>query len=180
MYKRQAVFHRQRAIRLLAVVANGGHLATERACLARCILDHAGVPDVPVGIGSEGQPTSAQPHEFAIERYDEVDRARLLPGERLLARTLAAAPPASLTWVCISSLRDIADLIAANESLFVAKTAMVSIQGGLERDAATGEWRADNSVNNVFGARAHRHACRARTRGRTTRALLTRLARAHR
>lgn len=100
-----AVLHRQRVARLRAVVCNGGMQPRARARLARCILDHVGLRDVPVGVGSEGKPYVAKPHEYAIPGFDEVDASRLLNGAALLAEVLRRARPRSLTVVCISSLR---------------------------------------------------------------------------
>ncbi|KAJ1621397.1 hypothetical protein T492DRAFT_887047 [Pavlovales sp. CCMP2436] len=153
-----AVAHMQGAVQLKAVVANGGMQAVERAKLARCMLDHMGVLDVPVGHGSAGQPYSPQPHEYSIDDYALVDAGRLVVGERLLKQTLSAARPGSLTFVCISSLRDISDLIKADPALFVEKTRTVAIQGGLERDAShPSGWRPDSSVNNGFDLPAAEH-----------------------
>jgi hypothetical protein len=148
-----AVLHRQGALRLLAVVANGGNKARERALLAKCVLSHADVGDVPVGVGSAGTATTAQPHEYALAPVGE-DAVEVEEGPALLRRTVEAAKNRSLTFVCISSLRDLADLICENAALFVKKTESVAIQGGLERDEATGAWRADGSVNNTFDLEA--------------------------
>ena len=53
--------------------------------------------------------------------------------------------------VCVASLRDLADAITSDPELFHAKVAVVAIQGGLERDEQTGNWKPDASVNNLFG-----------------------------
>ena len=148
------VLHRLGAIRFAALVANGGGQALRRAQLARCVLVHVGVADVPVGIGSEGKAYEAQPHEYALEGVDQVPRAALDDGHALLLRTLRAAPPSSLTVCCISSLRDFADVIAAEPTLVLAKVVRLVVQGGLQRVDDASPWRPDSSVNNDFDAAA--------------------------
>ena len=61
----------------------------------------------------------------------------------------------SLTMVCVASLRDLADAITSDPELFVAKVEVVAIQGGMERDEETGNWKPDASVNNLFGESSH-------------------------
>ncbi|KAG8470407.1 hypothetical protein KFE25_008828 [Diacronema lutheri] len=108
------ILHRQKEIKMHAIVANGGHQAERRAKLALCLMDLIGVRDVPVGIGSEGKPYVAQAHD----------------------------------------LRDLADLIAAEPELFVARACEVAVMGGLTRDDAASKWRPDTSVNNGFDHQA--------------------------
>lgn len=246
-----ATMHRRRRLTLRAVVCNGGHQARERARLARCILDHLGEHDIPVGHGSEGKPYAPQPHEvwrasaatrmrerartacnglcaalrgaswactgrvplastavaharprasahplcaaaslrappltlpaarralpprtrraqYAIEGFADVPDSRLAPGGPLILRTLRAAAPGSLTVVCISSLRDLADAMAAEPELVLSRVAQVAVQGGLvwaEGAEGGGRWVPDTSVNN--GARGAR---RERTRAPLRRA----------
>lgn len=126
-----AVLHRLESINLTAVVANGGGQPARRAQLARTVLDHVGVTDVPVGVGSLGTPYVAQPHEYALSGFN--DKASLVDGHALLMRTLRSARNHSLTVCCISSLRDLADVITAEPALVLAKVASLVIQGGLER-----------------------------------------------
>lgn len=146
-----AVAHTRGALTARAVVTNGGGQPVERARLALCALDHIGVRDIPVGAGSEGRPYTPQPHEYALAGQSEVDPSRVLDGGALLRSALDGAVARSLTFVCISSLRDLADLIDADARLFVAKTRMVSIQAGLERRAgAPFGWAPDLSMNNGF------------------------------
>ena len=61
----------------------------------------------------------------------------------------------SLTMVCVASLRDLADAITSDPALFVAKVEVVAIQGGMEHDEETGNWKPDASVNNLFGDSSH-------------------------
>lgn len=148
------VLHKLGRISLLAVVANGGGQPRKRAALARCILNHLGVRDVPVGIGSMGSARSAQPHEFALTGMEEAD-AQLELGPELLLRTLRAAPFRSVRVLLISSLRDFADVIDADAAAVLASVHSVAIQGGLEPDGTRPSgWRADSSVNNVFDMEA--------------------------
>ncbi|KAG8463889.1 hypothetical protein KFE25_000057 [Diacronema lutheri] len=88
-----AVLHRHGRIVLRAVIANGGQQADLRAKLARCVLDHVGVLDVPVGIGSAGSEYSAQAHEYQLEGFEEVDLARSFAERKSceLLRYLASA-----------------------------------------------------------------------------------------
>lgn len=140
---------------LRVVIANGGQQALLRAKLALCVLDHVGVTDVPVGVGSAGKEYSAQSHEYRLEGFDEVDEARLHDGGPLLLSTLEDAAPRSLTLVLISSLRDIADVMGSHAQLFIEKVASVTVMGGLEpdKDAPFG-WVPDSSVNNGFDEEA--------------------------
>lgn len=131
------------------VVCNGGEQARERACLARCLLDYVGAYEVPVGIGSAGVMTSVGPHEYDLPTFAEVDQSRLMNGAQLLSGALRDAPRKSVRLLCISSLRDVADLLLRDRELVRSRVERVSIQGGLERDQ-TGEWVADSAVNNSF------------------------------
>ncbi|KAJ1627227.1 hypothetical protein T492DRAFT_877045 [Pavlovales sp. CCMP2436] len=146
-----AMLHLHNRIELCAVICNGGGQPRERAQLARCLLDHLGAANVPVGIGSEGTPCSAQPHEYGIAGYAAVEPSRLLDGRTLMLKVLQCAKPKSLRVVLISSLRDFADAVASHPSLVLEKVHMVAVQGGLEPDPTRPSgWRADTSVNNLF------------------------------
>lgn len=106
------VFHLSGSLELCAVVANGGAQPEMRARLARCVLDHVGVgSSVPVGIGSMGTPYAAQPHEYSLAGFEQVEARELADGKALLMQVFRQAKRRSLTVVCISSLRDFADLI---------------------------------------------------------------------
>lgn len=144
-----ATSHIRCTIKLVAVVANGGHQARERAALARCILDHLGLPSVPVGYGSAGKPYEARSHEYKLHGYNHVDQTSLPEGQALIVRALHRAPRRSLRFVLVSSLRDFADVAMAHPVLVKQKTRCVTIQGGLQKDE-TGSWVPDESVNNLF------------------------------
>ncbi|KAJ1634777.1 hypothetical protein T492DRAFT_494962 [Pavlovales sp. CCMP2436] len=145
------MLHLHGRIELRAVICNGGGQPRERAQLARCVLDHLGAAGVPVGVGSEGTPYSAQPHEYNLEGFSTVEPSRLLDGRALMLRTLQLARPKSLRVVLISSLRDFADAVALHQSLVLDRVHTVAVQGGLERDPSRPSgWHADSSVNNLF------------------------------
>lgn len=74
----------------------------------------------------------AQPHEFRLDGFDRVDRTRLWDGAELLRSLVLGAEPRSLTIVCISSLRDFADLIAGFPDEVGSAVGEVAIQAGLE------------------------------------------------
>ncbi|KAG8460299.1 hypothetical protein KFE25_011790 [Diacronema lutheri] len=118
-----ASLHRDSHISLRAVVANGGGQPRARAALARCLLDHLGLCDVPVGVGSHGVPYDAQPHEYALHGYEHVDAAALPDGAQLMLDALRDAAPKSVLVALISSLRDFADLLLAQPQLVIAKLA---------------------------------------------------------
>ena len=90
-----AALHRQHMLRLVAVVANGGGQPLARARLAKCVLAHARIFDVPVGFGSEGMPTEALPHEYDLQGYADVAPSAIEQGHQLLMRTLRSAASAS-------------------------------------------------------------------------------------
>ena len=82
----------------------------------------------------------------------------LVGGGELLLRVLRSAARRSLTIVCISSLRDLADIIAAEPQLVADKVCEVAIQGGVELDGLSGEWTPDTC------ARARRRAAASLSR----------------
>lgn len=145
------MLHRRRRLLLKAVVANGGKQALARARLAQCLLNHVGVTDVPVGIGSEGsQVYTPQPHEYRLPGYDAVRDEQLYHGHSLLVRALESSAARSVYVVCISSLRDLADVMEARPDLAFSRVRAVSVQGGLAPDpSAPFGWVPDTSVNNT-------------------------------
>mmetsp|Transcript_1839 Transcript_1839/g.4600 ORF Transcript_1839/g.4600 Transcript_1839/m.4600 type:complete len:996 (-) Transcript_1839:291-3278(-) len=153
-----AMLHKQSAVSLRAVICSGGQQPEKRAALGKCLLNHLGESNVPVGIGSRGKEYSAQPHEYLLEGHGQVrEDADLVEGHALLMQILREARPKSLTMVCVASLRDFADAMLADPDLFVAKVAVVAIQGGLERDDEDSPWRPDTSVNNMFDIEGAAH-----------------------
>lgn len=164
------MLHVHKEVLLRGVVCNGGGQPEKRARLARALLDQLGVDDeVPVGIGSQGKPYTAQPHEYDLAGFEGVGEERLMDGAALVRRLLNTAGPHSLTVVCISSLRDLADAMVEDGELVRAKVRQVAVQGGLEGDeSAPHGWKPDTSVNNgaaraLRAARAPPSSLRVRT-----------------
>jgi len=122
------------------------------------MLDHVGLRDVPVGVGSTGKAYTPQPHEYDIQGYDKVDTTRLVRDSHdLLLRVLSRARPGGVRVVCISSMRDLADLMATHPDLVLSRVTLVGIQAGLEADnspSSTTGWKPDTSVNNEFDREA--------------------------
>jgi hypothetical protein len=151
--------HNQGHVKLIAVIANGGGCARERARLARCVLDHVGATSVPVGIGSDGveHGLGARPHEYAIAGYAAVADGALHDGAELLRGALERAPDGSVRVALISSLKDFADVCAEAPALVRRKVHTVAVQGGLVADAAAPSgWAPDTSQNNEFDREAAR------------------------
>lgn len=137
---------------LRAVICNGGRQAEDRASLARCFFDNLGnthASKIPVGVGSAGEPYTAADHEYDIDGWDLVDRRQFENGHTMLRRIVRYAAPHSLTFLCTSSLRDLCDLIAADEDGFTQACERVVIQGGVTL-LANGEYQPDSSQNNLL------------------------------
>jgi hypothetical protein len=151
--------HRQDAIRLVGVVANGGGHPAARARLARCLLDRVGATSIPVGIGSAGMPISTQPHEYALDGYAHTSGESLMPGATLILHALEEAAPKSLIVLIIASMRDFKDAIEQHAQLVLEKVHSVGIMGGLVEDPDSSMGYApDASVNNMFDLDAAQHA----------------------
>ena len=135
-----------------AVIANGGGVPLKRARLARKVLDHLGMVDVPVGIGSRGTAVLESKHEYDLDGVfrDEHCDSRITSGYSLLLRVLEAASTSSITVIIISSLRDMADIIDAHEDLVLEKVKGITVQGGMTYHEASGRWLPDDSSNNLF------------------------------
>jgi hypothetical protein len=159
-----ATLHKQRLVNLRAVIANGGHQARERAALARSLLDLTGGKDVPVGVGTQGREYGPMPHEYSLMGFAEAlagapsegerDAAhagptaaagRISAGHALFVETLRRMPAGSVRVVCISSLRDFADVIEQHAELVLAKVralarcricAQAVVRAGLRRALA--------------------------------------------
>jgi len=152
-----ATMHRMRnsGLRLRAVITNGGGDALGRARLARCVLDHLSVVDVPVGAGSDGTPRTPAAFEYDIPGYEDVDDADIEDGARLLRTTLEDADPGSVTLVLISALTDFAAATRDYPAIVIEKVARVCIMGGLVADASAPHGYAiDSSANNQFDVEA--------------------------
>lgn len=147
-----AVYHKVGRLQLKGVVANGGHEAEARALLARAALDYVGASDVAVGVGSQGLEQPPQPHEYDMPGFSRTMAPFLQHGFTLLQRIIASAAPKSLTVVCISSLRDVADVIQDDPEQFVATVERISIMGGVEKKPEG--LVPDTSTNNSFDMQA--------------------------
>jgi WD40 repeat protein/inosine-uridine nucleoside N-ribohydrolase len=162
-----ASLHLQERIVLAAVICNGGGSnansvvpeSRNRAALARAILDHFNLNDVPVGVG---HPTLVEhrpgAHEYAFPGYAKVDDARLLDAQALLSSVLDLVGYKSLTVVVLSALSDVAALVARDGERFAAKVECVSVMGGVELEddgsvrtaPAPAYLRPDEAANNLF------------------------------
>ena len=124
------------------------HPAAERATLARGTLDVLGMHHVPVGCGSDGGDLSSPP--LNLPSYAPTPSQPFPSGAELLDSVLKAAEDRSLTLLLISSLKDGADLLRANEALFVQKVNRVVVMGGVEHEMHDGELVPDSARHNLF------------------------------
>jgi hypothetical protein len=114
--------------------------AMERARLCRGTLNLLGLPNVAVGVGTDGGDTAgihtAEAFEQGASSYmplpNSEEAIRMMPGRKLLSRVYRAAEPKSLTLLIVASLKDAALFLRDNEALFVSKTKEVVIMGGVE------------------------------------------------
>lgn len=148
-----AIQHKAGKIRVHGVVCNGGHQALQRAKLARALLNYLGAHDIPVAVGSAGKPYTPQPHEYAFPGVEDVQESELREGKELIRSILERAGPHSLTFLMISAMTDIAELMQEQPELVLAKVRHLSIMGGLHRtEQPDGEggvvWEPDTAVNN--------------------------------
>jgi hypothetical protein len=122
-------------IRLRAVIANL-RPGRERARLVRGTLDLLGLQNVPVGIGTDGGSATHEANFDATAPYatplHTTRMSSLEPGRALLHRTLVAAPPRSLTLLCISSLKDAALFVRDNSALCQSRLKHVVVMGGVK------------------------------------------------
>lgn len=117
----------------------------ERARLARVILDSLGLPDVPVGIGTDGgSKDSVEMHCFASEEK----QLKLLHGSVLVPRILTEAEPKSVTLLCLANTKDVSQLILKHPDLFSAKVKNVVIMGGAFYSESSERLEIDESAYN--------------------------------
>ena len=105
----------------------------DRARLVRGSLDVLGLHNVPVAIGTDG---GSNHHSNTFEKtasgYMPADDQFHAPsGLELLVQLYTPALPASLTLLCIASMKDAAQFVHNHEELFVEKTRSVTIMGGV-------------------------------------------------
>lgn len=153
-----SALRRSANVRCVGVVATLAP-AIMRAQLARGTLDELGMREVPVAAGTDGgasgrtefegldylrPPRSAHlysaPHcctsYLYLVKAPPLHRTSILhrcglDGEQLMSEVLTAADERSLTIVVVSSLKDVAELLKREETLFVRKVKEVVIQGGV-------------------------------------------------
>lgn len=131
-----------------------------RARLARGTLDELGLPEVPVAAGTDGGATGDVDSMLGVG-YMGGAAASSESGLQLMVRLLRAARRRELTLVITSSLKDAAELIVAEEALFVAKVGKVVVQGGCEDFVAgvsvsgpRAYLKPDTAHNNMFDLEA--------------------------
>eukprot|EP00573_Skeletonema_grethae_P000180 CAMPEP_0201690814 /NCGR_PEP_ID=MMETSP0578-20130828/4135_1 /ASSEMBLY_ACC=CAM_ASM_000663 /TAXON_ID=267565 /ORGANISM="Skeletonema grethea, Strain CCMP 1804" /LENGTH=860 /DNA_ID=CAMNT_0048175879 /DNA_START=253 /DNA_END=2835 /DNA_ORIENTATION=- len=117
----------------------------ERARLARVLLDSLGLPDVPVGIGTDGGSKDL----VELHCFDNEQNLLNLPhGIILIRRLLKEAEPKSITLLCLANLKDISELIVKQPELFSEKIKNVVIMGGASYSEATERLEPDETAYN--------------------------------
>lgn len=117
----------------------------ERARLARVLLDSLGLPDVPVGIGTDGGSQDL----VELHCFDNEQNLLNLPhGAILLPRLLKDAEPKSITLLCLANLKDISQLIVKQPELFSEKIKNVVIMGGASYSEGTERLEPDETAYN--------------------------------
>lgn len=142
-----AVRHREGKIKVRGVVCNGGQQALQRAKLAKALLKYLRCDDIPVAVGSSGKPYNPQPHEYAFPGIDEVQESELHQGGELLLQLLEGANSHSLTFLMISAMTDLADVMREKPELVQDRLRHLCVMGGLhctEQEV----WEPDTAVNN--------------------------------
>lgn len=143
-----AVLHSQGQLRLSAIICSGGlgaPRAEASARLARCLLAQLGV-DVPVGIGTDAfvRADADSPPDASVEHAAKLiaalagtaaaaldDAAAFPNGQTLALAVLHAAPERSVSFVCLSSLRDLADLLELSPRLCACKVSDIIVSGAV-------------------------------------------------
>jgi hypothetical protein len=145
--------HRLGLVKLEGFVANL-QPAQERARFGRGALDHLGLRNVPIAVGSRG---SIKEHKVASYEFEDCPfmapkSTKFEDGQVLLERIFKTAvrEQRKLTLVLLSSLMDINRFTTAHPSLLKEAVANISIQGGMYFDAS-GNLKADGAAaNNDF------------------------------
>jgi len=151
--------HRVNELEPLAIVTNTTPAAS-RAALMRGTLDELGLQDVPVGIGTDGGQNDGRdtfssyisaektgvdyftPHLEAVHKIEALrcstkaaslaSASRIYPGKQLIYESLENADDKSVTMLCLSSLKDAAQVLREKEDLFAAKVKCVTIMGAAQ------------------------------------------------
>mmetsp|Transcript_6284 Transcript_6284/g.10254 ORF Transcript_6284/g.10254 Transcript_6284/m.10254 type:complete len:865 (-) Transcript_6284:37-2631(-) len=117
----------------------------ERARLARIVLDSLGLPDVPVGIGTDG----GSKDSVEMHCFDNEQNLLNLPfGSVLISQILKDAAPKSITLLCLANLKDISELIVKQPGLFSEKIKNVVIMGGASYSEANERLEPDETAYN--------------------------------
>ncbi len=151
-----AVKHMQGEIDLVGVISNGGGQALQRAKLAKSVLKHIGC-DVPVAAGSPGTAYQPLAHEYQVAGYDSISSSELADGAELLERVLRESSDRSLTFLLISGMTDLSNIMRSQPELVVAKVAHIAVMGGLVFNEVESVWEPDSAVNNAFDLDAARN-----------------------
>ncbi|KAL7447257.1 hypothetical protein ACHAXM_011041 [Skeletonema potamos] len=116
----------------------------ERARLARVVLDSLGLPDVPVGIGTDG----GSKDSVELHCFDTGQNHNLLHGSMLIPRILKEAESKSVTLLCLANLKDVGELIVKHPGLFSDKVKHVVIMGGASFSEANERLEPDETAYN--------------------------------
>ena len=96
---------------------------------------------------SAGKAYDPKPHEYALPTAATVRPEELHDGSELLRRLVREAAPASLTFLMISAMTDLAELMRDEPELIHAKVRHLCVMGGLQKSGAD-QWEPDTAVNN--------------------------------
>jgi inosine-uridine nucleoside N-ribohydrolase len=113
-------------------------IRTQRALLTQGVFRQLGL-DVPVGVGNDYVPASdkrfkddqAFLDDAEVSNKTFITSSSAEEGERLIVKTLEKVDDKSLTVVVNAGMRDIADVIQNNPSMFAQKVRRIAIMGGI-------------------------------------------------
>jgi len=139
---------------VLGVVANLAP-SNKRAQLARGTLDQLGLPEIPVGIGTQCmQPDDdGLDYQFAVTYMASEDTVH--DGKTLLRRTLEGAMPGQIVLVLLSGLTDAYEILREEPALFASRIRRVVFMGGVAAKGdnvkidANGRFHPDPTAQNV-------------------------------
>lgn len=137
---------------IIAIIANLKS-AEKRALTIWALMYHMGHRHIPVGIGSDGSDEDHMEREYEYDTEisaGTLGEAMIVNGKRLMEEKLnkCLAAHTKIKVLCISSLRDIAELCEEHPKMVVATVESFYIQGGVLSD---GVLEPDESAaNNKF------------------------------
>ena len=118
-------------VQLLGVVANL-EPSLERAKLTKGTLNHLGLGNIPVGVGTDCFKGGTNPkHETDAAYAQAVDASELLSGD-FLFKSILNGVNEKVTIICNSGLTDIVKLINTDPDLFEKKVQEVVVMGGVK------------------------------------------------